>query len=65
MDKACPGHVQHRVRLCYFLILRFCGEKKANPNTEMLIPYTSRDPVTRGQEKVFLKLIPHAKEKVW
>ena len=23
----------------------------------------SRDPVTRGQDKVFLKLIPHAKEK--
>ena len=23
-----------------------------------------RDPVTRGQDKVFLRLIPHAKEKV-
>jgi len=29
-----------------------------------LVMFSTGDPVTRGQEKVFLKLIPHAKEKV-
>jgi len=38
-----------------------CLSKWSKP---ALVMFSTGDPVTRGQDKVFLKLIPHAKEKV-